>query len=186
MKKSKGYTIIELLLVVSIIGILTAVALNVVNITLVQARSRDARRIGDIKKIQTALELYFTDYRGYPQQTTWENISLNTSMPFIALSPAYTSKMPNDPLVPNSAVPRTTPSGVECFNGINSYGYYYISTSCSEVPCSAGRYVLGAIMETETNASNSLCSQVFNCSSSPPAINCNSSGNYCYCVENPL
>ena len=67
MNKNKGFTLIELMLVVLIMGILAGAMLGIINIRGIQAKSRDARRIGDIKKMQTALELYFSDYRGYPE-----------------------------------------------------------------------------------------------------------------------
>jgi len=60
----KGFTLIELLVVVAIMGMLAALA--VVALNNARARARDARRISDIKQIQTALELYFLDNNDYP------------------------------------------------------------------------------------------------------------------------
>jgi len=61
--KKKGFTLIELLVVIAIIGLLTTLAL----LALDSARksSRDAKRITDVKQMQTALELYFNDVDGY-------------------------------------------------------------------------------------------------------------------------
>ena len=66
MKKNnqKGFTLIELLVVIAIIGLLSTLA--VVSLNNARTKSRDARRIADVKQIQTALELYFTDNAGYP------------------------------------------------------------------------------------------------------------------------
>lgn len=65
MKKSKqGFTLIELLVVVAIIGLLAT--LSIVALNNARARARDARRVADIKQIQTALELYYNDYGIYP------------------------------------------------------------------------------------------------------------------------
>lgn len=179
-----GFTLIELMLVVLIIGILSGTMLGVINIRGIQAKSRDARRVGDIKKIQTALELYFADYRGYPKRTTWENVNLGATPLKNNLTPNYINKMPTDPLVSNPSVPKATPDGVSCFNGKNSYGYYYITTNCTGVGCTlSGKYVLGAIMEVETSASNDLCSQLTNCAGG--AITCDCGGNFCYGAENP-
>lgn len=60
----KGFTLIELLVVIAIIGILSTLA--VVSLTSARARARDSRRIADIRNVQSALELYFTDNSAYP------------------------------------------------------------------------------------------------------------------------
>lgn len=60
----KGFTLIELLVVVSIIGLLST--LSVIALNNARAKARDARRVSDIKQIQTALELYFNDNNAYP------------------------------------------------------------------------------------------------------------------------
>jgi prepilin-type N-terminal cleavage/methylation domain-containing protein len=64
MKKQKGFTLIELLVVIAIIGLLSTLA--VVALNNARQKSRDAKRISDIKQIQTALELYYNDENGYP------------------------------------------------------------------------------------------------------------------------
>lgn len=56
-KLKPGFTLIEMLVVVSIIGILAGIALMGINRA--RARARDNRRIADLKTIQIALELYF-------------------------------------------------------------------------------------------------------------------------------
>ena len=67
-KKKKAFTLIELLVVVAIMGLLSAVAVIALNNA--RARARDARRISDIKQIQTALELYYLDQNEYPDTPT--------------------------------------------------------------------------------------------------------------------
>src|SRR3990167_8325764 len=64
MKTNKGFTLIELLVVIAIIGILSSVVLASLNSA--RQKSRDARRISDIKQLQLALELYFDDEGAYP------------------------------------------------------------------------------------------------------------------------
>ncbi len=64
MKNQKGFTLIELLVVIAIIGLLSTLA--VVSLNNARQKSRDARRVSDIKQVQTALELYFNDKDGYP------------------------------------------------------------------------------------------------------------------------
>ncbi len=60
----KGFTLIELLVVIAIIGLLSTLA--VVALNTARAKSRDAKRVADVKQIQTALELYSGDQSGYP------------------------------------------------------------------------------------------------------------------------
>lgn len=62
--KSKGFTLVELLVVIAIIGLLSTLA--IVALGSARSKARDARRISDVKQIQTALELYFADQGVYP------------------------------------------------------------------------------------------------------------------------
>lgn len=67
MRNNKGFTLIELLVVIAIIGLLSTLAVIALNSA--RAKSRDSKRVADIKQVQTALELYFADFNGYPAQT---------------------------------------------------------------------------------------------------------------------
>ncbi len=66
MKKinKKGFTLIELLVVIAIIGLLSTLA--VVALNNARSKSRDAKRVADVKQMQTALELYYNDCNQYP------------------------------------------------------------------------------------------------------------------------
>ncbi|MFA5954854.1 MAG: prepilin-type N-terminal cleavage/methylation domain-containing protein [Patescibacteria group bacterium] len=69
MKKiRKGFTLIELLVVIAIIALLSTLA--VVALNNARQKSRDAKRVSDVKQVQTALELYFADQQAYPAGTT--------------------------------------------------------------------------------------------------------------------
>lgn len=63
--KKSGMTLVEILIVVGIIAILATIALVFMGNTQV-FKGRDARRKGDIKKIQVALEEYSNDNNCYP------------------------------------------------------------------------------------------------------------------------
>ncbi len=63
-KNKKGFTLIELLVVVAIMGLMAALA--IVSLNQARAKARDARRVADVKQIQTALELYYMDQNQYP------------------------------------------------------------------------------------------------------------------------
>lgn len=62
--KTRGFTLIELLVVIAIIGILSSVVL--VSLNSARAKSRDARRLADLKQLETALAIYHNDNRAYP------------------------------------------------------------------------------------------------------------------------
>lgn len=68
MRNKKGFTLVELLVVIAIIGLLSTLA--VVALGSARSKARDARRISDIKQVQTALELYFADLGVYPNPTS--------------------------------------------------------------------------------------------------------------------
>src|SRR5688500_9887067 len=67
-KNQKGFTIIELLVVIVIIGILVALALP--NLFSAQARGRDTDRKNELKNLQTRLETHFNDNGSYPSTNT--------------------------------------------------------------------------------------------------------------------
>lgn len=59
MKDRKGFTLLELLVVIGIIGIL--VAIGTVSYSSAQNRSRDSRRRQDLEAIANSLEAYYAD-----------------------------------------------------------------------------------------------------------------------------
>jgi len=66
-KHNHGFTLIELLVVIAIIGLLaTIVSVSVNN---ARKKARDAQRIGEIKQLMTALELYYDENGRYPIST---------------------------------------------------------------------------------------------------------------------
>lgn len=56
-KKIAGFTLLEILVVISIIGILIVLGASAFSVA--QQRGRDARRRGDLKSIQNAFEQYY-------------------------------------------------------------------------------------------------------------------------------
>lgn len=63
-KKRSGFTIIELLVVISIIATISSIVLT--NINESRKRSRDALRVQQIAQVQRALELFFSKNGRYP------------------------------------------------------------------------------------------------------------------------
>lgn len=66
----KGFTLIEILIVVAIIGLLSSVVL--VGLGSFRARGRDARRISDLRQVQSGLELYYAKNQSYPAAASWD------------------------------------------------------------------------------------------------------------------
>ena len=64
LKINKGFTLVELLVVMSIIGVLAALAVG--SFRTAQMRGRDATRKSDLKQISSSLELFYADYGRYP------------------------------------------------------------------------------------------------------------------------
>lgn len=67
LKNNSAFTLVELLVVMTILAILVSVGL--VSFRSSQFRSRDAERKSDLKQISSSLELFFSDYGKYPSGT---------------------------------------------------------------------------------------------------------------------
>ncbi len=68
-----GFTLIEMLVVIAIIGLLSSTIL--VGLGTARSRARDARRIADIREIQNGLEAYHSENGMYPTQDIFYNAS---------------------------------------------------------------------------------------------------------------
>lgn len=69
--KKRAFTLFELLVSISIIGILIAVAS--LSYGTAQKKARDARRIEDLNSIQKAAEMYYSQYNAYPLASSFSN-----------------------------------------------------------------------------------------------------------------
>ncbi len=139
--KQTGFTIVELLIVIVVIGILAAITIVAYNG--IQGRSKDAKRQSDLSAIQKGLELYYVDNGGYPTcgGGTYQPGGALDGNPVLTclalLFPKYLSPGIKDPL------------------NAGSYQYYYAVgyhklTSNSYSADQTGNYILGAKLETST------------------------------------
>lgn len=81
-QNQKGFTLIELLVVIAIIGLLASVVLLALGSA--RQKSRDAKRLADVRQLASALELYFNDNNAYPAA-------------YASLSPSYIGQLPTFP-----------------------------------------------------------------------------------------
>ncbi len=105
-------------MVIAIIGILSSVVLASLNTA--RRKSRDARRIADLKQLQLALELYYDANSKYPAALTAAAL----------ITPGYIPALPQDP----------TDLTVYPYDQISSGATYYLGASLE----TAGHSVLNA------------------------------------------
>lgn len=130
-KKDRGFTIVELLIVIVVIGVLAAI--TIVAYSQVQASARDSSRKSAVATIIKALDMYYTDNGRYPASSgstvinaswattadaSWSNLET-------ALRP-YAAKLPAEPK------PTTGVAGMS----VGGYNFDYYANSGSY--CGAG------------------------------------------------
>lgn len=99
----KSFTLIEILVVVTIIVLLTATAVVTYSVFLKQ--SRDAKRKTDLEQVRTALEMYRSNINTYPVGSVY-----TTTLSVLTTPVIYIKSLPTDPKNP-------------------TYSYYYTGTA---------------------------------------------------------
>lgn len=117
--KCKGFTLVELLIVITIIAILSAFGL--INYLEVLKQGRDTKRQSDLKTIQSALEQYHADNHFYPDDITFGSpltSNIGRSLPSATPTPKiYLRTVPSDPQQPPNYCYKALPdSPVVCDN----------------------------------------------------------------------
>jgi type II secretion system protein G len=166
-KRQSGFTIVELLIVIVIIGILAG--LVVTQILGATAKARDTERKTDIDQIANQLEAYYAKTGGYPSATDLGTLAWRTPN---EVSMGDSAKSMYDPSI---TVPASVPATYTFGNNtaptaIGAYNYVPTPASCnsptdSATPPAAGAtpyctgYTLATYLEndkkayTKTNAS---------------------------------
>jgi len=98
----KGFTVVELLIVLTIMVILTIIVLT--GLSVARARARDAERKQEIDGLRKAVEYYFIDHGKYPAEDSGCDIETeyNTQSGnfYNEMRTTYVPIAPNDPLYP--------------------------------------------------------------------------------------
>ena len=80
-KKLKGFTLVELLIVIAIISILVTMVLIALNPIRIINESKDSKARSELVQVKTSLQLYFNELNDYPASTA-------------ALAPTYIRVVP--------------------------------------------------------------------------------------------
>ena len=147
-RKQQGFTIVELLIVIVVIGILAALVIT--TFTGIQKKGRDTERTTDVKALHSQLEAYFAQNGKYPlladvQNNTW----LTTNMKGLDVEAAHDPK-------------GAAGNNIAAANATNVYGYVVTvdgTAACDNVApaTECGKYVLTATLEAGgTYGKNSL------------------------------
>lgn len=149
-----GFTLVELLVSISIIGILFAVVIS--SATGIQKSGRDTQRQADLRNIQSALQHYYTDQGFYPtsDSSVQGAINLNSS------STNLTSNVGNPTYSGNlktylNALPKDPSSG-------SNYPYKALpNTPCDNQTTTCHQFCLyGALENAQAGGLPAQCSAV--------------------------
>jgi prepilin-type N-terminal cleavage/methylation domain-containing protein len=141
-KHKSGFTIVELLIVIVVIGILALLVIT--TYSGIQAKARNAKRQSDIKSLQTQLEAFFSQNGYYPSLTDMNSSSwLGTNMKSLdqnaLIDPSNTSQSKT---LTNSSTPD------------KQYGYVVTDSSgnlCETDDTTCAKYTLYAHYEGTVN-----------------------------------
>lgn len=128
----KGFTLIELLVVIAIIGLLSTLSILALNSA--RARARDAKRISDVKQIQTALEMYYNEMGDYPTTVTSGGSIAGTSGTYLRVVPT----------------PPTPIDGSTCPSAQPAYTYSHSGSGTGGNASYTIQYCLGATVNSIT------------------------------------
>lgn len=139
--QAQGFTIVELLIVIVVIGILALLVITTYGG--IQQKTRNAQRTADIKAVATQIEAYYADNQHYPSLTDMKSDAwLGTNMKSLDLEALVD---PSNATQSNDMV--TTPAAkVYAYDVQNDAG-----TSCESDSTTCTKYTLTGTYEGEVN-----------------------------------
>lgn len=132
-KNKLGFTLIELLVVIAIIGLLASVVLLALNSA--RAKSRDAKRLADIRQLSSAFELYFNEYNTYPTLATGAAVNAAPTLGQPSINPTFLGILPAAP---------TPADGTCATTGQNSNQYFMVANTSALTSVYTITFCLGA------------------------------------------
>lgn len=104
--RNKGFTLVEILVVATIIGLLASV--GIFSYVQFSKQSRDAKRKSDLEVVRSAVELYRSSNNTYPLSVTWGG---DICDPGGCVNGTYLQGVPNDPKASTDATYYYTSDG---------------------------------------------------------------------------
>lgn len=129
----QGFTLIELLIVIAIIGLLATLA--IVSLTTAQRKARDTKRVADVKQLQNAVELYYSEIAQYPltaATSTMSATAVDTVSNWTDFGTAISSYITNVPVDPTN-----TTTYVYTYGANTAGNEYFISARLEDTAHSA-------------------------------------------------
>lgn len=128
MNNKKGFTLLELLVVIALIGLLSS--LIIASLVSVRAKTKDSKRIQDLDNIANALERFAIDYGRYPLPSEIDidgyNFDYSNDDNFLdILVPDYLTLRPKDPINNNGYSPWEPGNNFYAY-GASPSGRYYM------------------------------------------------------------
>ncbi|MBI2595255.1 prepilin-type N-terminal cleavage/methylation domain-containing protein [Candidatus Daviesbacteria bacterium] len=172
-----GFTLIELMVVVSIIAILTAIGAPLFQN--VQKNARDAKRLSDIQSVQKALEQHYVTNNGYPW---WNNYAIKDYENQLGKPSSPKGYFVNE-RIPSDPNPGEVSSGGSYPIGYTYYEYtYYNCLNSTNLPNNtpdtfSSKYIICAKLANPQGKGNTSVPPADACSATTP-------GSDYYCLSN--